>query len=983
MTTLQIKLFGALEIAGDNGIAITGFRSQKALTLLAYLICTGRPVTRDYLAGLAWPDMPQPQALGLLRRTLHDLVGKLPGCLLVDRRTVQVQAAAPLVIDLHQYVLWAAQDDPIAWAQAVELYRAPFLEGVYLDDCAELENWLSSEQEYWQQQTVALLERLILHHMATGAYARALHYARRQLALEPWREEAHSRVMLLLSRTGQRSAALSQYHTCRRVLWQELAVEPAPSTQTLYRRIQSAVLRPLQARQASVTPLFGREDEMAQLVGWLADPHCRLVTLVGVGGMGKTRLALEVMNTVDSDTICMFLHGIVFVALAGIDDGAQLAMAVAQALGLTVHESGTPDDQVMQYLRDKELLLVLDNVEQLIGAQSLDFLTRLLVAAPDVKVLVTSRVRLGLHCEQLYWLQGLAAPPLGTPLTPDGALAYGALRLWLETARRRRPGKDLSATDLPAITTIANQVQGLPLALELAAARCHEIPLDAIARQIMDNLDFLATHAPDLPARQRSMRAVFQTTWRLLTLSEQAVFARLAVFRGGFTADLAQAVAGVDATTLAELEDKSLVRRTAGGRYTIHELLRQFAAEELIAFGELPATQHRHAAAMLAFVERIDFESRHCGTRPGLAALKREDENLQAALHWCFSAGESALGLALVATLSDYWYAGNNWREGHRWQTQALAVSVPDALQPARAAVLNELGVLLGLMGEIEPSRLAHEESLRSFTAQGDTHQQAWVLYYLACPEYQDEDHAKCNDMLYTALATFREFDDKHGIVVTLWRLSLQMLDGTEDLVQAEVYATESLAMARRLDLRSSIASPLILLGEIAIRRGELARAEAYLAESCSFSEPRGGLRSWAMGKLGHVLLKQGKLSEARATFQEVLEIRQELGSIIGVAWMLEALGEVAVAGDDYTQAGQMFGAAATLRARYGQPLLAVDKRTFDHLLQQTQTALGAEQFAAAWSTGAQLAKAETDFVALFGQPETESTSGYRPSYAA
>lgn len=208
MSTLDIRLFGAMEIR-HQGELLTDFRSLKALALLAYLICVDRPVTRDYLAGLAWPDMAQSQALGLLRRTLHDLTSKLPHCLVVDRRTIYFQPTIPLTLDVHTFADLMVHNEATAWAQAVALYRAPFLEGVYIDHAPELEGWLSREQQAWQQQVTHLLDRLITQHTATAAYAEALRYAQRLMALEPWREEAHGQVMLLLARTGQLSAALT------------------------------------------------------------------------------------------------------------------------------------------------------------------------------------------------------------------------------------------------------------------------------------------------------------------------------------------------------------------------------------------------------------------------------------------------------------------------------------------------------------------------------------------------------------------------------------------------------------------------------------------------------------------------------------------------------------------------------------------------------------------------------------------------------
>ncbi len=970
MDGIEIRLFGAVEIY-CTGKQVSGFRSQKSLAILAYLIGENRPISREYLAGLVWPNVPQSQALGLLRRTLHDLIGRLPGCLVVDRRTVHFAPERPVAVDVHTFAALAAQDDPAAWAQAVELPRAPFLEGVYLDDAPELESWLTREQERWQQQMVSLLDRLVALCTAEGVYGDALAHARRLVVLEPWREEAHCRLMLLLARTGQISAALAQYHACRRALWEELAVEPAQSTRILHRRLQNIPRSPSQRLPGSVTPLIGREDEETQIFRLLADPRRRFITLLGVGGIGKTRLALAMARRVVNDTLRVFLHGVIFVPLAGVDTFEQMIVAMAQRLGLTLQGSEAPEVQVLNHLRDRELLLVLDNFEQLIDPQSLHFLVQLLEEAPEAKLLVTSRVRLGLYNEQVYRLQGLSIPTTAVA-TPAAASSYAGIRLWIETVRRHLPDYDVTADELPALVTIGRQVQGMPLAIELAAGWRSTLSAPEISASLASNLDFLSTDAPDLPERLRSMRAVFQTSWRLLRPPEQAIFPRLAVFRGGFTADLALAVAKAGPDTLAVLQDKSLISRSSEGRYTVHELVRQFAAEQLTATGQMGAIRQRHAAALLAAVEQIDPQARYAGSRPGLAAIAAESENVEAALHWCFAQGQERLGLELVAALRDFWHLANGWRAGSRWQAMALAVPPSDETLPARARVLNERGVLLGSMGEIMLAQAAHRESLGIFTSLDWAIERAWTHYHLACPEYQDGDDAVCNALLFDALAVFRRAGDERGVAAVLQRLALQMLDGEEDLVQTEQFAGESLAIARRLDLRTEVAGTLILLGEVAIRQDNLTRAEAHLAESLSLSGPISGLRSWALGKLGHVLLKRGDLPKAKRTFQEALRIRQELGSIIGVAWMLEALGDVALATGEYSQAVQMFSSANALRTRQKMPLLSVDKRRFGQAVQRARRVLGEEPFVTAWQTGEGLAQRQTDFVALFGS-EAES----------
>lgn len=967
LSPIEIKLFGSIEIVRD-GEPLTDFRSQKALVILAYLISAGRPITREYLAGLAWPDTSQQQALGLLRRTLHDLASKLPGCLVVDRRTVCFSVGSTVSVDTCRFAELAARDDPAAWEQATDLYRSAFLEGIYLDDASELESWLLSEQQEWRQRTILLLESLACHYELKGAYARSLSYARRLVNLEPWREEAHCQVMLMLARTGQLSAALAQYHTCRHALYEELAVEPAQNTKAIYDRLRRLAHQSLHNLPHPLTPLIGRKDDLSHLTQLLADPSYRLITLIGVGGIGKSRLALALAHAASHSTQRMFLHGACFIPLAGVDVASQMVSAVIQGLRFPLQGRDPPDQQLFHYLQDKELLLVLDNVEQLISEESLQFLLRLLDSAPTLKLLITSRVRLGLHCEQLYWLQGLQLPTdAGATLDPASLDKYSAIELWTETVRRQQPDYTVSVAEAPLLVSIARYVQGLPLALELAAGWRSSHSSEWVATAISASLDVLTSSAPDIPPRQRSMRAVFQTSWCLLSTAEQAVFRRLAVFRGGFTMELAQRVTSANAAMLTSLLNKSLITPAGDGRYTLHELVRQFAGEQLMAAGEMETTQSRHAATLLSFLKQIAPSQRHFGARPGLITITDEYENVQAALRWCFDQRRENLGLTLVATLRDYWLLTNNWHEGRRWQELALALPPAKETLLARATVLNEYGALLGLIGEIHQARAAHEESMRLFAILGNDGEHAWALHHLACPEYQDGDDASCNEMLSLALATFRRLGDELGIAHTLQRLTVQMLDGDEDLIQAEQFATESLAVFQRLDARSGMAGTLILLAEIMLRRDEPARAATYLTQSLASSAPNSGLRSWALGKLGKVLLKQRKFAEAKATFYEALCIRRDLGSVIGVAWMLEALGEVAVLTGDMEKGVEMYSVAASLRARHGQPLLAVDKRTFEQMQYKARAALGEERFAAAWRQGELLAHDETNFVVLFG----------------
>lgn len=313
MTDTNIKLFGAIEIARASE-PLTNFRSEKVLALLAFLISEARPVARSYLAGLIWPEATQQQALGLLRRSLHNLTSQLPGLLEVDRRTVAFKPTVPVTIDTQCFTELSTRPEATAWEEAVELYRAPFLEGVYLKDCPVFEQWLITEQQRWRDQAGDLLDRLIQVFCDQGNYDVALTYANRRLALTPWQEAAHRLMMRLMAHLGRYDAALTQYQRCQQILHDELGVDPSPETTQLYTRIWTARAAPRHNLPPQPTPFIGRQAELARLIAILNQPECRLLSIIGPGGMGKTRLALRVAET-QTDR---FLNGVTFVRLASV-----------------------------------------------------------------------------------------------------------------------------------------------------------------------------------------------------------------------------------------------------------------------------------------------------------------------------------------------------------------------------------------------------------------------------------------------------------------------------------------------------------------------------------------------------------------------------------------------------------------------------------------------------------------------------------------
>lgn len=838
MITFDIRLFGAMEIR-HHGALLTDFRSQKALALLAYLICIDRPVTREYLAGLGWPEVEQSQALGLLRRTLHDLNSKLPGCLVVDRRTVYFQPETPVAVDVRTFAGLAAQTDPVAWVQAVDLYRAPFLEGLYLDEAPDLESWLLREQEQWQQRVASLLARLTDRHTAAAAYAKALHYVRRLVALEPWREEAHRQVMLLLARTGQISAALAQYETCRRHLREELDVEPARETENLRTRIAALAHRPDQPLPPATTPFVGRVEELAELTQLLANPHCRIITLVGAGGMGKTRLALETARTVVADQQRIFLHGASFVPLVGVNTLAQVVAALAQALAVSLQAQGSPESQLLRYLRDKELLLVLDNFEQLATEPILTFVRQLLDTAPDLKLLITSRARLSLQGEQLYWLQGLPVPVTTTRaahLSVAELASYSSVQLFLATVQRLRPHYRLSTDDAPAVMAICQQVQGMPLAIELAAAWMSILAPAEIAAELTRTLDFLAGDLHDLPLRQRSMRAVFAASWRLLTEGEQRIFQQLSVFHGSFTREAAEAVTGASLPVLMSLIHKSFLQRKPDGRYQIHELLRQFGEGHLAQSPvEEATTQDRHSAYYLTFLAQRTPGLMGPEQPTLLKEIGQEIDNIRTGWLWAARQGRIDQLDATLDGLHQYYEVRSQYEEGIELFMLSIQSEQPAGPPALSQHIINRMQARQGALncefGHYEQARTLLDACLAAARGLDDKTESAFCLDYMGRTVWWQESGVAALPLLEESLLIRRTLGDQIGVATTLDVLAA-VCDMSCEFAQACQFAEQGLAVSRMIGHTYRIASLLRRLGSAAVGLGEYTVAVSYYQEA-------------------------------------------------------------------------------------------------------------------------------------------------------
>ncbi|MCU0522360.1 MAG: hypothetical protein MUF84_16905, partial [Anaerolineae bacterium] len=690
MNALRLYLLGGFRAEWD-GAPVGAFESDKARALLAYLaVESDRPHRRDLLAGLFWPETSQRHARHNLSQLLFSLRSLLPGdpehpLFETTPQEIGLRTGACAVDALELVALVEACEahhhspDTLCRAcldrleQAVALYRGDFLAGLYLKDCADFDEWQAARREWLQACLIRALGWLSRSLERSGDLERALVYARRLTEIDSLDEPAHRQVMRLLSQSGLRAEALAQYELCRRTILNEVGVEPDASTTALCQQILREPALPTRPNGAyslpcPLTPLVGRQAEVESLERLLSGNGCRLVTIVGGGGSGKTHLALEAARRL----VPAYADGVYLVELDLCHPQQRLAPLIARAVGLdtpyeadtaTAREAGpAPEERLTRFLADRHILLVLDGFESML--HECRWLSGLLRHSSGLSVLATSRVRLSLEAENVLMLDGLPYP--SQPASAEEMATYSAVRLFTSAARRARPGFELDSANGGNIAAVCQAVQGMPLGILLAAAWAEVLEPAQIAAHITDtaaglsrhSLDFLTTDWVDLPERQRSVRATFEYSLTLLSEPAREAFLRLSVFRGGFSPERASQVTGVDLRTLRVLVDHSMLQPMSGGWFRVHVLLRQYAEEQLAASAtRAAAVREQHCCVLLTTLAARDSRMRGDNHFTELAEIEREYPDVLDAWDWAAETGRVEL---LEAALWALWRYGES-----------------------------------------------------------------------------------------------------------------------------------------------------------------------------------------------------------------------------------------------------------------------------------------------------------------------------------
>jgi predicted ATPase/DNA-binding XRE family transcriptional regulator len=706
----------------------------------------------------------------------------------------------------------------------------------------------------------------------------------------------------------------------------------------------SAVAAPRRSRVNLPTPataLVGRATELAELERMLSDPDCRLLTVSGPGGIGKTRLAIEVT----ARQVAGFADGAAFVALAPVAAPDLIAPAIADALGFSFYGQANPSGQLIDFLHEKSLLLMLDNFEHLVDGA--DFLVELLQRAPQVKLIVTSRERLNLQGEWVIELQGLPLPRNSAGWKSGEQLASfddsAAVALFLQTARRSYAGFRLAPADRAAVARICRLVEGMPLGIELAAAWVRVLPLGEIADEIARTLDFLAASARDLPARHRSLRAVFEHSWNLLTNDERIVMRRLSVFRGGFSRAAAAAVCAelrienevmsipaqqplLNSQTpkghpilnlLTSLVDKSLLRRSGSGRYDMHELVRQYAAMHLEAgSNEYTATRDRHASFYMELVQRRENELKRAHQKTVLNELVAEIDNLRLAWDWAASHARLAELRRAVRGFSWFYELRSWFQEGEIMLTRAVAAlgGANDlaGIEPERALVVGQLMTFEGWFrfrqGRYVPACELLEQTVALLRRLGDNTALADALACQGMALNLTGEYRQSRSALEEGLALGRELNDSWAIILCLGTLGM-VAYGLGEYQESERLCRQSLAESLATGSVRAVVFSISALMLTTFAQGRYDEAQALVRASFATSSAVGDY--WGIGsallQLGRVAYAQGEYDQAHYLYRESCATFREIGDHWSMAHALAGLAETSAALGDRPTAMQTF----------------------------------------------------------------------------
>jgi predicted ATPase/DNA-binding SARP family transcriptional activator/Tfp pilus assembly protein PilF len=919
---LDFRILGPLEVSDAEGrhVELTAAKHRALLTCL--VLRAGEPVATDRLVDALWGERPPASAPKLVQVYVSQVRRALGNGMLETRAPGYLVRAAPEDIDARRFErlfaegreALAAGNAALAVARlrrALDLWRGPALADVAWADFA------AGEASRLDELRLDCIEEWIAAELELGRQDHVLAELAALVGEQPFRERLARLHMLALYRAGRQPEALEVYQEVRRQLGDELGLEPGAAL----RELQQAILRhdsELAAPTAEaprvgslpvpLTPLVGRDRELAELRELVVRPEARLVTLAGAAGSGKTRLALALAHACDAD----FANGSALVELASVHEPDLVVPAIAHALGVTDSAGRTIRATLAGWLAGRELLLVLDNLEHLVEAAPA--LVELAAGAPHVTLVVTSRRVLHVSGEHVYPVQ-----PLGLD---------HAVELFVQRARSQRPGFVLTDDVRTAVREICRRVDGLPLAVELAAARTRTLAPGALLERLSRRLSVLSGGPRDLPARQQTLRETLDWSANLLSDGERSALVGLALFPGGCTLPAAEAVCDADLDAVAALVDHSLVSRVERDgepRFTLLETVREYALERLADAADLGELARRHAEWYLALAEAAEPQLTGENQTSWFATLEAEHDNLRAALAHLAVAGAQETSLRLTIALTRFWYVRGYLTEARRWLDAVLADAADQPVDLRRRALTAASAVAL-LQG----------------------------------------DYAAAADLSERSLAVSREAGEPLYVANALSNLGAIVL-AAGDHDRAGALLEEAVPLARETGDARITALAVNNLGDHALTVGDYERAGPLFEESLALLRARRDTANIARAlfNLGAVSLKLGRHGDARRHLRESLALCDAAGDKEDIAWCLEGFAALAAAEGDGTRAALLLGAATTTLDAMGAALKPFERQLHEDTEGAARAALGSQAFEATRAHGAALPLAEAGELAL------------------
>ena len=934
MEELALRLIGVPELTLAG--APVRLRRRGALALLAYLVLTARPRAREELAALLAGDVADGSARKLLRNALADLNEHgLGSHLTITRQVIAFNSAAPHTLDvarLDELVAQGPAADSADLAWAAQRCDLELLAGMTLRDAPDFEGWLLHEREHRARQLMQLAQRLLARHQAGSRLDEGIALARRMLAVEPWQEDVQRRLMLLLARDGQLSAALAQYERCRRLLDEELGVAPQAETTALYERLRGVPSAPHNNLPTGAgqlhAGLVGRGDELAAITRNLTDPACRLLTLVGLSGSGKTSLALAAAGQLAAPTAIdndhPFADGIILVSVASaVDDAAdnaerRIATAIGLALELVFFGKADRLDQVIAYLEARRMLLVLDMLEPAAGGASA--LRTVLQRAPGVSLLVTSRSLLRLPEEWAHYVGGLALPG-----SIDDVERSPAGRLFMHEARRANAR--LSGADTPDIARICALTGGSPLALKIAAGWLHAVSCAEVARQLESGGALLDEAALTEDNRRVSIRALMESVWAGLPGREQLALRRLAVFPDQCDPDAAAAV-GVPLSDLVALNRLSLLERSAGGGFALHPLVRRQAA------AQLARRPDENVAARTAHAEYFaSFAHQHA---PALRERREAHANVAAELPNLYAAWAWAVDQCDVGLLTRLWQPLATWNQLaglHGEWADMLAGAVTQLTSAVDIRSHPELPSLLGWLclaqadalhwhGELDRADLALAAARRYAETTASAALMARVYLREGRLLHMQGRARPAIAALRRAQAFAGDAEDPRLEAHTMLSLSYALTDHG-DLTEADTVVGSARARYRAIGDRLSLGRTALHTGRLLATRGNFSRARVLLEQSLHDSRAFHDRPSEAQAAAYAGLVYGeglGRHRDADLHLGHALYLAETMGDRAFESFVQWAQGRNALHMGDLSRAGDCFERALTAARHVGSP---------------------------------------------------------------